>query len=405
MSKMQEILLSRTAPMIGHLGAYANTLTNLIPTLYEGLDVVSRELTGFIPSVQRSATAARAAVGETVTYHIAPAANVGDVTPANTVPDPTDQTVGNSTLTITKSRVAEFGVTGEEQLGLNNGAGWAAVQSDMFAQGVRALVNEMEVDLAAAAAAAASRATGTAGTTPFASGVGDSAEVRRILDDNGAPMTGRSLIINTAAGAKLRTNTQLTKANEAGSLMTLRQGELLDMHGFSIKETAQFADHTAGTGDSATTDNAGYAVGDTTITLAVAGTGTILAGDVVTFAGDTNQYVVVTGDADVSDGGTIVLAAPGLRQAIPAATTAITVLASHTPSVGFSQNALVLATRVPARPNEGDQAADVMALTDPRSGLTVEVAIYALYRKMRYEVAVAWGVKAVKPEHIALLLG
>jgi hypothetical protein len=31
------------------------------------------------------------------------------------------------------------------------------------------------------------------------------------------------------------------------------------------------------------------------------------------FAGDTNKYVVVTGVADASGGGTITLAAPGLR--------------------------------------------------------------------------------------------
>ena len=80
----------------------------------------------------------------------------------------------------------------------------------------------------------------------------------------------------------------------------------------------------AGTNSGATTNAAGYAVGATVITLAPAGTGTILAGDVITFTGDGNKYVVVSGDNNVADGGTITIAAPGLRRAIPASATTIT---------------------------------------------------------------------------------
>lgn len=407
MSKMNQILLARSAPMIGHLAAYAhaNTLTNLLPDLFAGLDVVSRELVGFIPSVARNATAARAAVGENVRYHVAPAASNGDVAPAMAVPEPTDKTIGSDFITITKARQNSFGFIGEEQRGLNNGPGYLSVQADLFAQGVRALVNEMEADLALAAKLGCSRAYGTAGTTPFASGVGDAAQIRKILDDNGAPLTGRSCVISTSTGANLRTNTQLTKANEAGDVMTLRQGELVDLSGISFKESGQAVSHTKGTGASATTNAAGYAVGATVITLAAVGTGTIVAGDVITFAGDTNKYVVASGDADVSNGGTITLAAPGLRQAIPASATAITVGNSYAANVAFTQNALVLATRAPELPQEGDLALDRMMLTDPRSGMTFEVSLYPGYRKIRAEIAAAWGWKVIKPEHMALLLG
>ena len=125
----------------------------------------------------------------------------------------------------------------------------------------------------------------------------------------------------------------------------------------------------------------------------------------ITFAGDTNKYVVASGDADVSGGGTITLAAPGLRKAIAASATNITVVAAAARNMAFARSAIALATRAPALPEEGDSADDRMIFTDPRSGLSFEVSMYKQYRQVQYEVALAWGVKAVKTEHIALLLG
>lgn len=397
-----------SAPALVHMSAYANTLTGLIPQLYAALDVVSRELVGFIPSVNRNTGAERAAVGQAVTWPVVGSQTMFDVTPAMNIPEPADQTIGNGSITITKSKGVEFGWTGEEERGLNTGPGALTVQGDWFAQALRTLANAIELDLAVEAAANGSRAWGTAGTTPFTPGasgnVGDSAQTRKILDDNGAPLTDRSLVIDTSAGANLRTLYNLTRVNEAGTSMTLRDGELLNLHGMSIKESAQAVNFVKGTAASATTNTAGYAVGATVITLAPAGTGTIKKGDVVTFAGDSNKYIAAADVAAVS-GATLTLAAPGLRQAIPTSATNITLVANSVRNVAFPRTALALASRAPALPSQGDAAIDRFLLTDPRSGLVFEVSLYAGYRKIRAEVAMAWGVKAVKPEHIAVLLG
>ena len=404
-SGLTGILLSGVGPAIVHQQAYANTLTDLIPTLYEGLDVVSRELVGFIPSVNRNTGVERAAVGQQVTWPVAPAMTSTPIVPSMTTPDPTNRTIGNGSMTITHSEAVDFGWNGEEQLGLSHGIGYLPIQADLFAQGLRTLTNMIEVQVGANSYAQASRAVGAAGTTPFSGNdLEDGALVRQVLDDNGAPPGERSLIINTSAGVKMRKHTQLTKANEAGSTMTLRQGELLDLFGMSVKESAGVARHVAGTGDSATTDATGYAVGSTVITLDAAGTGTIEAGDVITFAGDTTQYVVTEGAAAVS-GATIQIAAPGLMQAIPAAATAVTVGANYAANMAFSRNAIGLAVRPPALPNGGDAAIDSTILVDPRSGLAFEVRLYPGYRMIRAEVGAAWGTEVIKPEHIAVLLG
>lgn len=384
----------------------ANGLTDLIPDAYAALNVVSRELVGLIPAVTRDATVERAAVGQKVRSHVVPPQAAEDIVPGVTPPNTGDQNIGDRELTITKSRAVPFKWNGEEQRGLNNGgAGVLTIQQDQIAQGIRTLVNEIEADIAALHTSF-SRAYGTAGTTPFATAGNytDASETLRILKDNGCPQSDLHLVINTAAGAKFL-GIQAGKVNEAGSDRMLRQGVILDVHGMPIRESGQIKTHTKGTASGATTNNAGYAEGATVITLASAGTGTIIAGDVITLADDSNQYVVAAGDADVFNGGTITLAAPGLRKAVPAAATNITVVGTSSRNMMFRRSALILAQRMPALPEGGDMAADRTVITDPVSGLSFELAMYKMYRQVRYEVACAWGTGNVKPEHTALLLG
>lgn len=381
----------------------ANTLTSLTPTLYEALDVVSRELVGLVPAVTIDAQASRAAVNQTVMSHVAPASSASDLTPAVTAPNDGDQVIGNVSLTISKARGVPVRWNGEEQKAMNSGPGYNAILRDQFAQAYRTLANEIESDLAGLYVNA-SRQYGAGGTVPFgtANDYTDASYARKILVDNGAPISDMHLVLNTGAGANLRG--KQAAVNAAGSDSILRQGILLDVHGFAIRESAQIKSHTIGTGATVSTDGSAYAVGATSITLKAAGTGTIVAGDTISFAGDSNKYVVATGAAAVS-GATIVIAAPGLRQALPAAEKVVTIEAAGPRNMAFARSAIVLATRAPARPSEGDMADDVMLVTDPRSGLTFEVALYKQYRQIRYEVSVAWGVKCVKSEHLALLAG
>lgn len=374
-----------------------NTLTSLIPDLYEALDVVSREMIGFIPSVTLDASAERAALNQNVRVPITPAAAAEDVTPGQLPPDDGDQNIGNNVILISKSRTVPFRWSGEEQKGVNSGPGYANIRRNQIAQAFRTLTNEIDA-FVGGLCITASRAEGTAGTTPFASSLGDSAQLRKILSDNGAPLSDMQMVIDTTAGANIRTLTQLTKANEAGTTELRAQGTLLELHGFTLRESAGVQSNTAGTGASYVTNGA-LAKGATTIPVQT-GSGTILAGNVVTFAGDSHKYVVAT----ALSGGSFTIAAPGLMQAINTGT-AVTVSSSFTANMAFARSAIVLATRAPALPEEGDMAEDRVMIVDPRSGLAFEVAMYKQYRRVRYEVALAYGAANIKPEHVALMLG
>ena len=119
----------------------ANTLTNLIPDLYSNLDVVSRELTGLIPSVTLDPVASRAALNENVRVFTAPASTAADITPAVAAPDTGDQTIGNVAVAITKSRAVPIRWNGEETLGVNNGPGAQAILGQQIQQAFRTLAN------------------------------------------------------------------------------------------------------------------------------------------------------------------------------------------------------------------------------------------------------------------------
>ena len=380
----------------------ANVLTDLAADIYKAADVVGRELVGFIPASTINANGSdRVAKGDTVRASFTRAATAVDVTEAMTIPEGTDQTVDNKTLSISNSRAVQIPYTGEDVRHLNNGIGFETVYGDQIKQAMRTLCNEIEADLAEEAYKNASRAFGTAGTTPFASNFNEVAEMRQILVDNGMPTNDGqcSLVLGTVASTNLRQLAQLQSVNQAGGSDLLRQGVLLDLQGMSVRESAQIQSHTKGTGASILVNGA-LAVGDTSVD-ADGGSGTILAGDVVTFAADsTNKYVVGT----ALSGGTFALNPTGVRTAI-ADNNAITVGNSYTANMAFHRNALELAVRAPAVPNGGDSADDAIVVQDPHSGLVFEVRVYRGYRKSMIEVAAAWGVKAFKPDFIATLMG
>jgi len=383
----------------------ANTLTNLIPLAYEALDVVSREITGLIGAVNRDSTEDTIAKNQTVYSPVAPVNTTSNISPAMTVTAASDQTIGTKSLVIDSYKSSGFNWEAEEEFGLRSGGRFENIMRDQIAQCFRVHINEIETALGTLGKNGASRAVGTtAGTAPI---LADFAGAQKILTDNGAPMTGRSVVMNTTAGVALRGISNLFKVNEAGDSGLLRQGVLGSLYGFDLRESAGISSATAGTMASATSTSAAFTVGQTVIPLATAGTGVVAAGDIVTFANDTNKYVVASvsfAGANPASGDSITLAAPGLRLAQGVATRAITVFATSARNLAFSKNAITLATRLP-KFQVGDQAADRAVITDPNTGISFELTMWPGQRMVKYEVSIAYGMSVIKPEHLAVIIG
>ena len=381
----------------------ALTLTGLVPTIYEAMDVVSREQAGLVRAVAMDSNAARAAVGQAVLSPVVGAMVSENLVASNVPADTPAQTISNVQITISKAKSVPFGITGEENRGLNIAGTTGTINRDRIAQAMRTLTNEIETDIAALAGGA-SRAYGTAAGTPFATAgdLSDFAAARRILADNGAPAGELKMVLSASNVERIRgKQSSLFKVNEAGSDEMLRTGNIGVVQGFALGESAQIKPASAvGTGAAYTSSAAAFTVGQTAIPI-ITGTGTVLAGDIVTFAGDTNQYIVAVG---VAAPGTITLVEPGIRVAQGATAKAMTIVAATTRSMFFHRGAIQLAIRAPAMPDGGDMADDVMTLQDPASGITYEFVIYKGKRQIRYEVNAAWGVAVVQPRHVGLLI-
>lgn len=383
----------------------SNVITAIKPILYRALDTVSREMIGFIPAVSRDSRAESAAVGQVVTYHKVPAIALETITPGAEPADSGDATITAGTMTIDNQKVAPIRWEGEEELTLINGDDpqLDTVVEDQFAQAFRAVTNAVEADLGGLYVGA-SRAYGTAGTTPFATidELDDASEVLRILEDNGAPMGDNHLVLGSAATAKLRGyQGVMFKRNEGQERGSDSLGELF---GMDIHQSGQVKTHTIGTENGAyLLNDASSAIGDTSIALDT-GAGTIVAGDFLLnqeTGADPRYYGVTT----ALSGGAAVIAEPGLQVAWTDDDSVENTSANFVANMAFNRRAIQLVARAPQMPQGGDKASDVFSVTDPVSGLTFQVARYAQYRRVKYEIGLAWGAELVKPEHCAVLFG
>jgi len=375
----------------------ANTLTTLTPTLFSAAKEVGAEPFGVVGAINTSFDDKGVAKGDNVTVDVAPTRAASDFTPANVPSTGGDSTAAKIDVQITKSRKVDWHLTGEQIRTLENGGISQDWVQQLVAQGMRTLRNEAEIDAALAVKVGASRATGTAGTTPFASTLDNLVDVRKILMDNGSPMADLQFVGDTAAGAAMRKLGVIQNHYQAGSDEERRSGILQRQFGFMPRESAGIALHTKGSGSGYLVNNAGpYAIGTTAITVDT-GTGTILAGDIITFAGDTNKYVVASALAS----NVVTIAAPGLRQTL-ADNVALTVGNNYTANLAFERNSVVGVMRpplMPANPTITQQ------LISDSMGMTYLMLDIAQYGQRTWELHLAWGFKSINTEFSAIVLG
>ncbi|MHB1125233.1 MAG: hypothetical protein ACYC0T_21295 [Ramlibacter sp.] len=374
-----------------------NDLTALTPTLYSVAQEVSAEPFGVISAINANFDDKGVAKGDTVTVPVAPTRAAQDFTPAAQSTAGADANADGIKVQITKSRKVPWNLTGEQLRSLENGGTDQEWVRQLIAQGMRTLRNEAEQDCAVAIKVGASRAVGAAGTTPFAANLDPLVDVRKVLHDNGAPLADLQFVMDTAAGANLRKLGVIQNQYQAGSDAERRSGNLLRQFGFELRESAGISQHVKGTGAGYLVNNvAGYAVNERSIAVDM-GTGTVLAGDVVTFAGDARNYVV----NEALAAAVLKIGRPGLRAAL-ADNAAVTVGNSYTPHLAFERSAVVGVMRPPIMP--ANPLHQIVLISDAK-GMTYMLLQIAQYGMVTWELHLAWGFKVVQGEHVAIVMG
>lgn len=385
------------------------SLTGLTEILFQARDQVAMEPSGFSQGVIVNGGSEGVSAGGTVTSMRTTEPTLEtSYTPAMTVPDAADITTSTETLTLSSYAGASIPLKGEQWAQLTNTVGAELALQQLYKQAIRKMRNTIEAAVGLAAYQGASRAVGTAGTTPFGSNFEILADLYRILEDNGTPMSDGmlSLILNTAAGANLRKRSTLTNVGDAGTDATLRRGELLNLFNLSIRASAGVQAHTKGAGTGYLINNGNIAVGSTTLTVdgGTVNTTGIKAGDIITVADEptAGNYVVKT--ALTATSGSLVINHPGLRGAI-VNDKAVTVGNSYTANVAFHKTAIELAMRPPAQPPGGDAGEEIAVLVDPDTGLSFSARLYKGYGINQIKLMSFYGVKVWKPEFVATLMG
>lgn len=378
----------------------ANNLAVISQKLLAGAIVTLRQTAVTSRLVNRSYDVEAAKIGSTINIPIASAIAARDVAPGVTPPATTDSAPTEAVITFDFWKEGVFHLTDRERMQVEE-RGFIPMQA---AEAMKSVVNALDAYVLSKMRLASFNVSGVAGTTPFATNTAAYQDARRLLNTELAPMGDRRVLLDPYAEANALGLTLFHQADQRGDQSGIIEGLIGRKLGADWHMNQNVPTHTAGIPGGTPLVNGALAVGATNVVLDTAGAaGTYKAGDVVSFAGSTQTYVV-TADVMLSGAGagTIVIF-PALRAAV-ADNAAITLRASHTANFVFHRDAVALATRTlpPADPGLGVISS---VAVDPQTGVALRLEITHQHRQTQYAFDVLAGATIPRPELITRLLG
>lgn len=387
----------------------ANTLTALMPKILARGLITLREMCMMPRLVNSDYSTDAAKFGSTIDVPVPTVQAAADVTPSNTPPAPASKSMTTVQIPLNKWKKTEFHLTDKELGEIDRNQSYYPMQA---AEAIRALANQVNSDIFANYTGVYGY-TGTAGTTPFAIGSGNFAapptsatNLRKVLNQQVAPLNNRRAVLDFSAGANALSLPAFSNVQEAGDAGPKIQGSMGRKFGIDWYEDDIVPTHTTGAaGTVLLDDTVARAVGIKTLHMD-GFTTKASVGDVFTIAGDTQTYVV-TAATDLATTDSDVSFEPGLKVAIPAAdgNEAVTFKASHVVNLGFHRDAFAFANRPVADLGMFTGGSQITQLTDPVTGISIALEVSRQYHQTVWEFCILYGSKLVRPELAARLAG
>jgi len=383
----------------------ANTFTDVVPILVaQGLQTLRAACT--LPRLVNVDYANEPAnVGDTVNVWIPGPMAALDVAPTAAPFQANDIQPVKAPIALNKWKHSGFYLTDKQQEEVVGG-----VKSKQTGEAVKALAQQINADIFAQYYKVYG-IVGTPGTTPFATDTTAATNARAILNKQLAPLSDRRVVLDVNAEANAMNLQAFAAAFYTGTAATIVEGQLGRRFGMDFYMDQQVPTHpsvafTAGavTVNGAQTVNQGTLdTGRTgTVSLAKAtNAGTLIAGDILTFAGDLQTYTVLAPVALII-GNTTVSISPAL-QVVKVGGEAVTLKAAHVLNLAFHRDAFALVSR-PLQ-SASANTLEVMSVADPISGITLRLEVVRQNKQLLFDFDVLYGTACVRPELACRIAG
>lgn len=381
----------------------ANTLTNIMPKILARGLLALREQAVMPRLVNGSYSTEAAQKGDTIDVPLSSSLTATDVTPAQVPPAAVDSAPTRVQINLNKWKQARFHLSDKEMVEIDRNRHFMPLQTT---EAVRALANQVNADIHAEYTGIYGF-TGTPATTPFGTDTSDAINARKILNQQRSPRDNRRGVLDFDAEANALALAAFADAEKTGENGVKIEGEIGRKFGIDWVTDDNVVTHTAGslTGTIVTQGAAALGAKSVTLVTDAAEAVNLVAGDIVTFAGDAQTYVV-TAALNIGASTTGVLNfEPGLAVA-QVGGEQISVKATHVVNLVFHRDAFAFANR-PLADSTRDLAlgSQVLTMTDPQTGISLRLEVSRQHKQVAWDFDLLYGVKLVRPELATRIAG